>query len=411
MSTTFYGVNAPEAVKLWSRKLAHEVRKATYIDKFIGESADSLIQTKTDTKKSPGDRITITLRTLLTGDGVVGDSTLENNEESLTTYTDNLVINQLRHAVRSQGKMSEQRIPFAYRDEAKDGLVQWWAERYDQVFFNQICGYTPANVSQGGPTALATGTGPAYTGMNTIIAPTSTRRIAVDGGSADESLGSTNVFTLQMIDKAVEKAKTVAPMIRPIMYKGDKYYVMFLHPYQVTDLRINTSAGQWLDIQKAALTGGRIAYGSGYSANGPDGKNVTSDSINPIFSGALGVYNGVILHELYFENLGGDAEISAGLAAALDAQGGKDKLVADLKACALGGPGWAILTRNRRDGKLHTYFLAEHHIGLPIDQDLLVVLDSWEHAFMVDYGIARAKYLDAFVENIKWSEVSKRFGK
>lgn len=134
MSTTFYGVNAPEAVKLWSRKLAREVRKATYIDKFIGESADSLIQTKSDTQKSPGDRITVTLRMLLSGDGVVGDSTLENNEESLTTYTDNLVINQLRHAVRSQGKMSEQRIPFEYRAEAKDGLVQWWAERYDQTF-------------------------------------------------------------------------------------------------------------------------------------------------------------------------------------------------------------------------------------------------------------------------------------
>mgnify|MGYP000890631680 FL=1 len=120
-------------------------------------------------------------------------------------------------------------------------------------------------------------------------------------------------------------------------------------------------------------------------------------------------FNGSFLHELYFENLGGDADVSAGLAAALDAQGGKEKVIADLKACALGGPGWAVLTRNRRDGKLHTYFLAEHHIGLPIDQDLLVVLDSWEHAFMVDYGIARAKYLDTIVDAIKWSEVSKRF--
>jgi Fe-Mn family superoxide dismutase len=120
-------------------------------------------------------------------------------------------------------------------------------------------------------------------------------------------------------------------------------------------------------------------------------------------------FNGSFLHELYFENLGADSEISSSLASALVAQGGKDKLIADLKACALGGPGWAILTRNRRDGKLHTYFLAEHHIGLPIDQDLLVVVDSWEHAFMVDYGIARAKYLEAVVDAIKWSEVSKRF--
>lgn len=122
-------------------------------------------------------------------------------------------------------------------------------------------------------------------------------------------------------------------------------------------------------------------------------------------------FNGTFLHELYFENLGADADLSAGLKAALDAVGGKDKVIADLKAAALCGPGWALLTRNRRDGKLHTYYIAEHHLGLPIEQDILLVLDSWEHAFMVDYGIARAKYLDVFVENIKWSEVSKRFGK
>lgn len=120
-------------------------------------------------------------------------------------------------------------------------------------------------------------------------------------------------------------------------------------------------------------------------------------------------FNGSFLHELYFENLGADDAVSPALQQALDAQGGKDKVVADLKAAALCGPGWAFLTRNRRDGKLHTYFFGEHHLGLPIEQDLLVVLDSWEHAFMVDYGIARAKYADMFAENIKWSEVSKRF--
>jgi Fe-Mn family superoxide dismutase len=120
-------------------------------------------------------------------------------------------------------------------------------------------------------------------------------------------------------------------------------------------------------------------------------------------------FNGSFLHELYFENLGADSEISPELKKALDAQGGKDKVVADLRAATLCGPGWAVLTRNRRDGKLHSYFFAEHHLGLPIEQDLLVVVDSWEHAFMVDYGIARAKYADVFMENIKWSEVSKRF--
>lgn len=120
-------------------------------------------------------------------------------------------------------------------------------------------------------------------------------------------------------------------------------------------------------------------------------------------------FNGSFLHELYFENMGADSQICPELQKALDARGGKDKVISDLKACALGGPGWALLTHNRRDGKLHTYFVAEHHLGLPIEQDILVVLDSWEHAFMVDYGIKRPDYVNAFIENIKWSEVSRRF--
>jgi N4-gp56 family major capsid protein len=304
MATTFYGTNAPEAVKLWSRKLAREVRKATYIDKFIGESADSLIQTKTDTQKSAGDRITITLRMLLTGDGVVGDSTLENNEESLQTYTDNLIINQLRHAVRSQGKMSEQRIPFQYREEAKDGLVQWWAERYDQTFFNHICGFTPANTqtTTAGGSPGTGGTGPAYYGGNSILAPSLNRQLWQNISAAntnDQSLGSTDIMNLSIIDRAVEKAKTAQPLIRPIMWKGDKFYVMFLHPYQVTDLRTNTSTGQWLDIQKAALTGGQIAYGSRIQDGLTTADGRPDNNVNPIFSGALGVYNGVILHEAF----------------------------------------------------------------------------------------------------------------
>ncbi len=120
-------------------------------------------------------------------------------------------------------------------------------------------------------------------------------------------------------------------------------------------------------------------------------------------------FNGSFLHELYFENLGHDTAISSKLQRALDSQGGKERILSDLKATALCGPGWALLTHNRRDGSLHTYFVAEHHLGLPIEQDLLVVLDSWEHAFMVDFGIKRPDYINAFLENLKWSEVSRRF--
>jgi N4-gp56 family major capsid protein len=266
MAVTNYGVNANEAVKLWSRRLAREALKATYIQKFIGEGDDSVIQMRNDTKKGPGDRVRVTLRMQLTGDGIQGDGTLEGNEESLTTYTDDFLINQLRHAVRSSGKMSEQRIPFSVREEAMSGLRDWWAERWDTWFFNQICGYTVQTDTR-------------YTGNNAVIAPSTGRKVFATG-SADETVNasSSSVMTLTMIEKAVEAAKLSTPLMRPININGGKHYVMFLHPYQVYDLRTSTSTGQWLDIQKAAMSGGKVGE-------------------NPIFTGALGMYNNVVLHE------------------------------------------------------------------------------------------------------------------
>jgi N4-gp56 family major capsid protein len=263
MALTTYGVNAPEAVKLWSDVLSREALKATWINKFIGRDANALIQEKTDFKKSAGDRLTVLLRMQLTGDGVLGDGTLEGNEERLATYADNLLIDQLRHAVRSGGKMTEQRIPFSIREEAKDGLKDWIAGRMDTAFFNHLCGYTPQTDLR-------------YTGNNAVLAPTTFVR---GGGVAnDQSLTTGGEFTLGLIDSAVARAKTATPVMRPLKMDGEDKYVMFLHPFQVQQMRTNTSAGQWLDIQKAAVTG--------------DGSRR-----NPIFTGALGEYNGVILHE------------------------------------------------------------------------------------------------------------------
>lgn len=269
MAATDYGVNAPEAVKLWSKALAREALKKAYVGQFIGQSQDSVIQEKTETKKSEGDRVTITLRMQLTGDGVTEGETLEGNEEALTTYTDNLIINELAHAVRSKSKISRQRVPWNVRAESKDGLADWFAGRLDLSFFNQVCGYTATNNG-----------GVKFTGLNAAVAPSSTNIVRPSGVSTDQATNadSSKIFSLALIDKAVTKAKTLSPMIRPINIKGRKKYVAFLHPYQVYDLRTNTSTGQWLDIQKAAMQGGDLTE-------------------NPIYSGALGEYNGVILHE------------------------------------------------------------------------------------------------------------------
>ena len=99
-------------------------------------------------------------------------------------------------------------------------------------------------------------TNTAYTGNNATIAPSS---IVLPTGIANESaLGSTNVFNLTLIDYAVELAYTISPLIRPIKIMGAEKYVGFLHPFQVTDMRVSVTTGQWLDIEKAAATGGEV---------------------------------------------------------------------------------------------------------------------------------------------------------
>ncbi len=267
MATTQYGVNHPMAVKLWSSKLFQEALKQTWLNKFMGKDSSSIIQIKDEMQKGPGDRVTVGLRMQLSGTGVQGDGTLEGNEEALTVYTDNLFINQLRHAVRSDGRMSEQRVPFSVREEARQGLTDWWADRIDTSLFNQLTGNTAQSDTR-------------YTGNNTVNAPSTGNVIYGDARATEALVNSASasaVMSLKYIDYAVEKAKTISPLIRPVKVGGEDKYVMFLHPYQVTDLRTSTSTGQWLDIQKAAMAG-------------------SDANKSPIYTGALGEYNGVVLH-------------------------------------------------------------------------------------------------------------------
>lgn len=290
MAVTSYGTNDPYAVKLWSKKLAIEVLKNCWASRFMGSNSASIIQIKDDTQKGPGDKITYGLRMQLSGNGIIGDGTLEGSEESLTTYTDAIVIDQLRHAVRSAGRMTQQRIPYTIRDEALSGLRDWFTDRIDFWLFNQICG-NPNTNTPGGSIASDT----RWTGLQATVTPDSNHIKSMHTAAAgDENITSSDTFTLSIIDRAVEAARTLTPAIRPVKVGGRDFYVAFLHPYQVTDMRTNTSTGQWADIQKAAMTGGEIED-------------------NPIFDGSLGMYNGTLLHSDYRITQGANSSTNAAI--------------------------------------------------------------------------------------------------
>ena len=280
MAQTSYAVNHPLAVKLWSKDLFHDIIGDSFFGKFTGKSSSSMIQIKDETKKGAGDSIKVGLRALLSADGIQGDATLEGNEEALTTYNDTFLINQLRHAVRSGGEMSQQRVHFSVRDEAKDGLKDWWTERLETQLANQLTGNTAVSDTR-------------YTGHNATIAPTATYRIICGGtaaapSTAEGSLSATTTHAIKLsdLDRAVALAKTAQSSggttyqrIRPLSVNGKPHYLAFLHPWQILQLRKDaTTAGNFFDIQKAAMQGGKY-------------------DDNPIVNGANFMYNNVIVHE------------------------------------------------------------------------------------------------------------------
>lgn len=121
--------------------------------------------------------------------------------------------------------------------------------------------------------------------------------------------------------------------------------------------------------------------------------------------------NAVILHELYFSNLTNKPSIpSESFQKIVERDFGSwENYLEDIKACAKSARGWAITAYNYRDGKLHNFAIDGHNINVPVFVRPLLVIDVWEHSYMIDYDINKIKYLENFFKNTNWHIASQRF--
>lgn len=123
-------------------------------------------------------------------------------------------------------------------------------------------------------------------------------------------------------------------------------------------------------------------------------------------------YNGTVLHELYFQNLGkpGAAPFEEFKQAINQSFGSWDKWIADIKGIVGSGHGWALVTYDWNYMRVrNNQVQGEHHIGLLPNQSILLAIDAWEHAYFFDYQTAKAKYLEGVLKHIDWDAVKKRF--
>jgi Fe-Mn family superoxide dismutase len=123
-------------------------------------------------------------------------------------------------------------------------------------------------------------------------------------------------------------------------------------------------------------------------------------------------FNGMRLHELYFENLGGKEKLSqSGELAKRMAEdfGSYQHWESDFKATAsMRGIGWVTLYQDNLSGRLFNQWINEHDAGHLAGCNPILVLDVFEHAYMTDYGLKKADYISAFFENIKWEKAESR---
>lgn len=303
MSQTVIRFGDPKAVKAWSGRLFNETDKQSYWRKFEGTDENSIIQRLTDIESGAGDRISFDLSVKLRGKPTSGDNRVKGKEEQLKMFTDEVVIDQLRHAVSAGGRMSQKRTEHSLRTIAKDRLSEYWAKYIDELKFIYVSGARGMNEDFYED--------PDYTGHanNAIQQPDAAHLMFGGSATSKATLTATDTMTRVLIERAANKAemmqardKNTATLV-PVKVGAGDHFIMLMSPDQEYDLRVSDTGG-WLEIQKAAA-----------SAEG---------RTNPIFQGGLGMIKNVVLHShksvVRFNDYGAGGNVSAARALFLGRQ-------------------------------------------------------------------------------------------
>jgi N4-gp56 family major capsid protein len=271
--------------EMWKKELFQDVIDGMYFTQngLMGEGDNNIVQTFSDLKKESGDTITVPLTAKLSGSGISGDSELEGNEEAISSYYDQISIDQIRNAVRLTGRLDSQKACYDMFKDAKDKLSTWAQEFLERQIFLKLGGVSVTTLTDttgavysanatwsNTPDAIPTATEAGNTGVDYTY-----RYLNADASAGLDGIAATDVLTTGLISKAKMIAKLANPSVRPLRIKGQDFYVMFIHPKQAWDLK-NATSSVWAQAQREAQVRGEN---------------------NPIFTGSLGVWDGVILFE------------------------------------------------------------------------------------------------------------------
>jgi N4-gp56 family major capsid protein len=254
MSTTNFAALTDEQYTVWSRDFWKEARNKSFIMSFAGTGSNSMVQRIKELRQTTdGARAVITLVNDAVGDGVVGDNTLENNEEALRQTDCVIQIDQWRHAHQSQGRMAEQRSIVMFREEARDKLSYTASRVLDEMAFLTASGVSYAYKPDG---TLRVGSQlPNIAFAADVTAPSSNRHVrwdATNGIVAGDTtaVDTPDVPTWEMLVNL--KATAVDRFIKPIRTEdGIELYNVFMTPGAIAKLKTDADfLAAWQHAQK-----------------------------------------------------------------------------------------------------------------------------------------------------------------
>lgn len=316
MAETFVGVNDAKAIKKWRASLAKQTgAKGYFTKKFEGDGDNYVIQRMREVESDAGDRISFDLAMQFIGQPTYGDEVREGLEENLRMYTDEILIDQVRHSSNPGGRMSRKRTLHDLRAICRDRESDYWSRFIDQVKFIYLSGARGINLFPAIPLGWTGHAG------NAIQAPDAAHQMwPTDAITAKTGVAAGDKMTRTIIERAGTRATMMQEedntlvSLQPVSIDGEPHFVTLMSEYQAYDMRTSTATGDWFDIQKAATTA--------------EGRN------NPIFKGALGMLNNIVLHKheyaIRFNDYGAGANVEAARALFLGRQAG---------AIAYGAPG------------------------------------------------------------------------
>lgn len=242
MTATNFTRLTTEQKTVWSRDLWKYARNQMFVNKFLGDGPNAMIQHVTElTKSEKGARAVLTLVPDLEGDGVAGDRRLKGNEEAIKAFDKVIRIDQLRHANISEGRMAEQKSIVRFRETSRDVLGYWLADRVDQLAFLSLAGISYTKKPNG-----ATRVGSDLPNLEfaaDVAAPSSARVFRWD--SANGALQATGSNTVTAADTPSYelliqlKAKAKDEFVRGVRAGGAETYNVFLTPQAMAKLKLD----------------------------------------------------------------------------------------------------------------------------------------------------------------------------